>query len=133
MNQKVAELQRMLQDKQQENITINEARNVALQQIATLKKHASQLQNFKKNISTMLQVLHTLSSTAIRPGSGDNFFFADGQRPGEYRWPQHSGDAGQLAGTFTIFFLLCALSWRQGILFLAFLFKHVLRDAASEP
>ena len=55
-NQKVADFQRQLHEKQQENQTLNEARNVALQQIATLKKHASQLQNFKKNISTMLQV-----------------------------------------------------------------------------
>jgi len=55
-NQKVADFQRQLHEKQQENQTLNEARNVALQQIATLKKHASQLQNFKKNISTMLQM-----------------------------------------------------------------------------
>jgi hypothetical protein len=31
---------------------------VAVNQIATLKKHAAQLQSFKKNISNMIQVVH---------------------------------------------------------------------------
>jgi len=55
-NQKIADFQRQVHEKQQENQSLNEARNVALQQITTLKKHCSQLQNFKKNISTMLQM-----------------------------------------------------------------------------
>jgi hypothetical protein len=35
---------------------LSESRNVAMNQIATLKKHAAQLQSFKKNISNMIQV-----------------------------------------------------------------------------
>ena len=56
-NQRGSELQRQLAEKNQEVAQLTEARNVALNQIATLKKHASQLQSFKKNISNMLQVL----------------------------------------------------------------------------
>jgi len=55
-NQRGSELQRQLGEKNQEVAQLTEARNVALNQIATLKKHASQLQSFKKNISNMLQV-----------------------------------------------------------------------------
>jgi chromosome segregation ATPase len=55
-NQRGAELQRQLGEKNTEVQQLTEARNVALNQIATLKKHASQLQSFKKNISNMLQV-----------------------------------------------------------------------------
>jgi hypothetical protein len=58
-NQRVVELQRQLNEKNQEVATITESRNVALNQISTLKKHAAQLQSFKKNISNMLQVLIT--------------------------------------------------------------------------
>lgn len=54
-NQRGSELQRQLGEKNQEVAQLTEARNVALNQIATLKKHASQLQSFKKNISNMLQ------------------------------------------------------------------------------
>mmetsp|Transcript_19630 Transcript_19630/g.48184 ORF Transcript_19630/g.48184 Transcript_19630/m.48184 type:complete len:292 (+) Transcript_19630:64-939(+) len=54
-NQRAAELQRQLGEKQHEVVSLTEARNVALNQISTLKKHAAQLQNFKKNISNMLQ------------------------------------------------------------------------------
>lgn len=54
-NQRAAELQRQLAEKQHEVVTLSESRNVALNQVATLKKHAAQLQNFKKNISNMLQ------------------------------------------------------------------------------
>ncbi|EKX53296.1 hypothetical protein GUITHDRAFT_101000 [Guillardia theta CCMP2712] len=54
-NQRSSELQRQLSERQQEIAQLTEARNVALNQIATLKKHASQLQSFKKNISNMLQ------------------------------------------------------------------------------
>mmetsp|Transcript_30205 Transcript_30205/g.70500 ORF Transcript_30205/g.70500 Transcript_30205/m.70500 type:complete len:293 (-) Transcript_30205:7-885(-) len=54
-NQRAAELQRQLGEKQQECTVLTESRNVALSQITTLKKHAAQLQNFKKNISNMLQ------------------------------------------------------------------------------
>mmetsp|Transcript_37645 Transcript_37645/g.73562 ORF Transcript_37645/g.73562 Transcript_37645/m.73562 type:complete len:293 (+) Transcript_37645:21-899(+) len=54
-NQRSAELQRALGEKQQECTVLTESRNVALSQITTLKKHAAQLQTFKKNISNMLQ------------------------------------------------------------------------------
>ncbi|MGB1605186.1 MAG: hypothetical protein ACPIOQ_71300 [Promethearchaeia archaeon] len=54
-NQRGSEVQRQLGEKNQEVAQLTEARNVALNQIATLKKHASQLQSFKKNISNMLQ------------------------------------------------------------------------------
>jgi len=54
-NQRGSELQRQLGEKTQEAAQLTEARNVAQNQIATLKKHASQLQSFKKNISNMLQ------------------------------------------------------------------------------
>lgn len=55
-NQRAADLQRQLGDKQQECTVLTESRNVALSQITTLKKHAAQLQTFKKNISNMLSV-----------------------------------------------------------------------------
>ena len=55
-NQRASELQRQLGEKQQECTVLTESRNVALSQITTLKKHAAQLQSFKKNISNMLQV-----------------------------------------------------------------------------
>jgi len=62
-NQRGAELQRQLGEKNNEVAQLTEARNVALNQIATLKKHASQLQSFKKNISNMLQVRVRRSGT----------------------------------------------------------------------
>ena len=61
--QRGAELQRQLGEKNNEVAQLTEARNVALNQIATLKKHASQLQSFKKNISNMLQVRVRRSGT----------------------------------------------------------------------
>jgi len=56
-----------LGEKTQEAAQLTEARNVALHQIATLKKHASQLQSFKKNISNMLQVLDPFIFVAAGP------------------------------------------------------------------
>ena len=71
-NQRGSELQRQLGEKNQEVAQLTEARNVALNQIATLKKHASQLQSFKKNISNMLQVpvpLLEMSCRRVRTSS----------------------------------------------------------------
>ncbi|KAJ1475255.1 hypothetical protein T484DRAFT_3189994 [Baffinella frigidus] len=54
-NQRSQELQRQLNERSQEVQQLSESRNVAMNQIATLKKHAAQLQSFKKNISNMIQ------------------------------------------------------------------------------
>ena len=53
-NQRGQELQQQLNQRNQEVQQLTESRNVALNQIATLKKHAAQLQSFKKNISNMI-------------------------------------------------------------------------------
>lgn len=78
-NQRGAELQRQLGEKNTEVQQLTEARNVALNQIATLKKHASQLQSFKKNISNMLQVRvrprrphHPLAAPALDVATGES-------------------------------------------------------------